>query len=39
MHDPVTFVAVPASLVATALPAGYLPSPSRVDPVTSLRYE
>jgi len=36
---PLTFIAVPACLIVIALLAGYLPRPTRVDPVTSLRYE
>jgi predicted permease len=40
-HDPVTFVVAPACLITIALLAGYLPArrATRVDPVTSLRYE
>ena len=41
IHDPLTFIAVPLCLVATALIAGYLPArrATRIDPVSSLRYE
>lgn len=40
-HDPLTFATVPLCLIVVALLAGYIPArrATRVDPVTSLRYE
>ena len=40
-HDAITFIAVPAGLIAIALLAAYLPARrvAQIDPVRSLRYE
>ena len=40
-RDPLTYVAVTAILIATALVAGFVPArrATEVDPVTALRYE